>query len=115
MNDLFIALYLDEDVDVLVAALIRARGFVATTTVDEGRRGRADADQLAFAVDRGFVFLTHNRADFEALATVYVETGRHHAGSILAVRRPPNELAGRLLRLLNDVTSDEMRDRVLYL
>ena len=32
MNDLFIFLYLDEDVDVLVAQLIRARGFEVTTT-----------------------------------------------------------------------------------
>ena len=36
MNRLFIELYLDEDVDVLVADLLRARGFVATTTRDAG-------------------------------------------------------------------------------
>lgn len=35
MSQLFIALYLDEDVDVLVARLIRARGFSATTARGE--------------------------------------------------------------------------------
>jgi hypothetical protein len=33
---LFIELYLDEDVDVLVADLIRARGFTIVTTRDAG-------------------------------------------------------------------------------
>ena len=37
MNRFFIELYLDEDVDVLVADLLRARGFVATTTRDAGK------------------------------------------------------------------------------
>ncbi len=37
MNKLFIELYLDEDVDVLVAELIRARGFSAMTTVEAGQ------------------------------------------------------------------------------
>ena len=32
MSRLFIALYLDEDVDVLIAQLLRARGFVVATT-----------------------------------------------------------------------------------
>jgi hypothetical protein len=32
MSRLFIELYLDEDVDVLIADLVRARGFRVTTT-----------------------------------------------------------------------------------
>jgi hypothetical protein len=36
MNRLFIEVYLDEDVNVLVADLIRARGFSLTTVRDEG-------------------------------------------------------------------------------
>jgi hypothetical protein len=32
VNELFIALYLDEDMDVLIADFLRARGFRATTT-----------------------------------------------------------------------------------
>jgi hypothetical protein len=36
VNQLFIELYLDEDVDVLVADLVRARGFRATTAQESG-------------------------------------------------------------------------------
>jgi hypothetical protein len=42
MSRLFIALYLDEDVDVLVAELIRAYGFDVLTTRDAGLLGEDD-------------------------------------------------------------------------
>ena len=66
MNRFFIELYLDEDVDVLVADLLRARGFVATTTRDAGKLQASDAEQMACAVGRQETLLTHNRADFES-------------------------------------------------
>ncbi|HSI36034.1 MAG: hypothetical protein ACAI43_22525 [Phycisphaerae bacterium] len=58
--------------------------------------------------------LTHNRADFEALAADYLSTGRSHPGIIIAVRRTPQEIARRVLGILNDVTADEMVDQVRY-
>lgn len=50
MSRLFIELYLDEDVHVLVADLIRARGFQAITTRDAGQLHNTDPEQLAYAV-----------------------------------------------------------------
>lgn len=41
---LFAELYLDEDVSVLVAALLRARRFSATTARDEGMLRQSDAN-----------------------------------------------------------------------
>jgi hypothetical protein len=40
-------LYLDEDVSVLVATILQARGLDAVTTRDVGKLGRTDAEQLA--------------------------------------------------------------------
>lgn len=68
MNRLFIELYLDEDVDVLIAQLMRARGFVVVTTQEAGQLRNNDAEQLAYAISQHKTLLTHNRADFEALA-----------------------------------------------
>ncbi len=65
------ALYLDEDVSVLVGDLIRARGFTVLTTYEAGRAGASDADQLQFASSQRHVLLTHNRRDFETLARQY--------------------------------------------
>ena len=52
MSELFISLYLDEDVDVLLADLVQARGFTAITTVAAGQRGKNDTDQFAYAISR---------------------------------------------------------------
>lgn len=115
MSRIFIELYLDEDVDVLLAELLRARGFVVQTTRDAGNRGLGDSDQLAFAVTNQYAFFTHNRADFEALARNYLEFGKPHFGIIIAVRRPPYEILRRLLVILNNVTADEMQNGLRYI
>jgi hypothetical protein len=112
---LFVKLYLDEDVDVLIARLVRARGFEATTTQEAGQVGSGDEPQLAFAASRQLAMLTHNRMDYEALAERFFAAGREHCGIIIAARRPPYEIARRLLRILNAVTADEMENQLLYI
>lgn len=62
---LFFRLYLDEDVDVLVADLLRARGFSAQTTQEADQIGATDRDQFRYAINKGRTLLTHNRVDFE--------------------------------------------------
>ena len=42
MSKLFIELYLDEDVDVLVAELLVRRGYSAVTARDTGKLGKED-------------------------------------------------------------------------
>lgn len=115
MSRLFIRLYLDEDVDVLIAALLRARGFDTVTTAEAGNLGRSDDEQLAFASGQGMALLTHNRVDFENLARDRLAVGKPHGGILIAVRRRPHDIAQRLLVILNNVTADEMDDQVRYL
>ena len=114
MSRPFIDLYLDEDVDVLIAELVRVRGYVATTTHEAGQVGASDAEQLEYAVQHEKTFFTHNRVDFESLARQYFEAGRRHFGIIIAVRRPPHQVARRLLSILSETTGDEMEDQVRY-
>lgn len=114
MSDLFIGLYLDEDVNVLVAALLRSRGYVAQTTREARRLTASDDDQLSYATAQHRALLSHNRAVFESLHAHYLTSGQHHNGIILAVRRPPHEIAQRLLSILDQVTADEMRDQLRY-
>ena len=115
MNRLFIHLYFDEDVDVLVAHLLRGRGFDATTTMDVGRVGTSDEQQLIYAAANEMAVLTHNRWDFEVLATQFYETGRSHAGIFIATRHPPQRIVERLLILLDDITAEEMVNQLIYL
>lgn len=111
---IFIALYLDEDVDVLLVRLLRARGYAATTTQEAGNLGASDDQQLAYAVAHEMALLTHNRADFR-LAQDRFQRGEEHAGIIIAVRHPAHEIARRLLLILNAITADEMHNAVRYI
>lgn len=115
MTGLFIRLYLDEDVDVLVAEMVRAHGFDALTTREARRLGDSDAAQLAFATAEGRVFLTHNRGHFERLVEEHFHAGNDHPGVLFAARRLPGELVRRLLVILNSVTAGEMKNQVRYL
>ncbi|MCF4967276.1 DUF5615 family PIN-like protein [Nostoc sp. CMAA1605] len=115
MSNLFIRLYLDEDVNVLVADLLRARGFDALTVRDAGQLQASDEEQLAYAVNQRRTLVTHNRTDFEELIQVYFNREQRHYGVIYAVRRPPQEIAQRLLVILNQVTADEMENQVRYI
>ncbi len=115
MSELFVHLYLDEDVHVLVADLIRAQGFTATTTLEAGNIEQPDAAQLVYAADHGMAILTHNRNDFQMLANEFFAQGRPHGGIIIAVRRSPYELATRLTTLMNAITADEMVNQIVYI
>jgi hypothetical protein len=50
VTNLFIELYLDEDVSVLVADLVRARGFVAVTTREAGQLHANDAEMKKIVI-----------------------------------------------------------------
>ena len=115
MGRLFISLYLDEDVDVLVAALLRARGVQVTTTRDANQLHQGDTDQLAYATSHGMALVTHNRSDFEVLVQAYFATGQPHAGVIIAFRNPPQIIAARLMRIVNQVTADEIENQLRYI
>lgn len=115
MNDIFIHVYLDEDVDVLVATLLRSRGFEATTAQQAEQLGKTDAQQLEYAISQRSTILTHNRTDFENLAREYFQQNRMHYEIIIAVRNPYQEVVRRLLAILNSTTADEMENQLLYI
>ena len=108
------ALYCDEDVSVALAAMLRARGFRVTTTRDAGHLGRTDEQQLRVAADADRILVTHDRADFERLHRQWLESGRRHAGVIIARRRLPGELVVRVGRLLGRLTADDFTNQLFY-
>ncbi|MHB2020273.1 MAG: DUF5615 family PIN-like protein [Candidatus Xenobia bacterium] len=115
MSELFIRSYLDEDLNVLIATLIRVRGFQAVTTRDAGNLHLDDDEQLAYAVQHQMAMVTHNRVDFEELAKTYAKEGREHFGIVLAIRRSPYEVADRLANLLNRVSAEEAMNQLFFI
>jgi predicted nuclease of predicted toxin-antitoxin system len=103
MPDRLPPLHCDEDVSVVLAAMLRARGFTVTTARDSGQLGRSDEEQLTFAADAGSVLVTHNRIDFERLHHSWLDAGRPHSG-----------IARRLGRLLVRLSAEDFADQLFY-
>jgi len=76
---IFAQSYIDEDVDILVATLLIARGLEATTARQQKTLGELDPQQLAFAAPMGCCTLTHNRLNFEKLHTSYGLNSQTHS------------------------------------
>jgi predicted nuclease of predicted toxin-antitoxin system len=115
VSELFIRIFLDENMDVRIAKVLRARGFAALTTHEVGRRGASDADQLAYCAENGYAIVTMDRLDFELLAKEYFYAGQQHAGIILVSEDSPYEIARRLSHFLDLMTADEMENQVVYI
>jgi len=112
---LFVAVYTDADIAADLAGKIRARGYDAVSAFEKGQRYLDDEPQLEYANSEGRAILTHNQRHFEPLHRKWLSEGRDHSGIILSVQIPIGELLKRMLRLLNQVTADEMRNNLRYL
>jgi uncharacterized protein with PIN domain len=115
-SSLFNRLYLDEDVSVFVAQLLRPHGFEILTTREVKNLGCSDAAQLEFAASHQHTVLTHNRCDYERLHKAALIEQRLHPGILIANRRASDfELARRIMTVLNTFTADEMTNQLLYI
>jgi len=62
-----ISLYLDEDVRVLLAEILRSRGYGASHVLECNRTGKSDEEQLAYAAKHKMALLTHHIRDYIVL------------------------------------------------
>ena len=111
-------LYLDHHVNARLATDLRARGFDVLTAHEAGLAAALDEAQLQFAAKAGRAVLTFDIADYSVLADQWYRQGKHHAGIIISdeLKGPAyGELLRRVLRLLNEVTADELCDTVRHL
>ena len=113
-----VRLYIDEDASesAVVTGLV-ARGFNVLTTLEVGRTGTSDRDQLDFAVLQGRSIYTLNVADFAGLHAEYLQQGHDHCGIIVIPeqRYHVGEKIRRLAAFLYAVRTDDMVNRMEYL
>jgi predicted nuclease of predicted toxin-antitoxin system len=117
-DTLFISIYTDQHVLIELADVLRALGFNAQTTQEAGNEELTDSDQLAYATSQDMAILTYDIADFTTLAREWYEAGRDHAGIILSEpfnKREFGELLRQVLKLLDTLTADEIRNTAVIL
>ncbi|MEQ1604988.1 MAG: DUF5615 family PIN-like protein [Pyrinomonadaceae bacterium] len=107
--------YLDEDVNTVVAAMLSAENIVAQTVSGLGRKSLPDDQQLEFAVANESLIVTHNRVDFEQLAVEYFNESKIHHGIIIATFKSPRAIADELIEILNRYSSEEFINQIIYI
>ena len=99
------AFYLDENIAVDLAPLLRERGDSVATAGEERRLGAPDPHQLLYAATRGWTLLTHNRHDFRLLHAAWLLWGQSwgdppaHAGLLIIEQVRGTSLADLAARI----------------
>ncbi len=110
-----ISLYLDEDVRVLLAEVLRSRGYKVSHVLEIGKTGKSDSDQLSYAVNHKMAILTHNISDYMKLSKSYSLERKKHFGIIVSEQIPFGELLKRSLKFLSSNSSESIKNRVIWL
>jgi len=106
---------LDEDVRLLLAQALRARGHDVVHALEVGLKSVDDPVVLAAAVAQRRAVLTHNVTDFLPLAGEYGRRGRDHFGILISKQVDVKELLARTTRALAERTPDELFNAVVWL
>jgi len=108
-------LYLNEHLSPRLAEQLRQHGFDVTATL-EAKRGEADDDeQLAYAASEQRALVTFNHKDFAVRHERYRAEGKEHWGIILSTEETVDVLRRRLLRLLNTLSAEELKNQIRWL
>lgn len=113
-----VRLYVDEDAcEHAVIIALRARGADLLTTLEAGRTGTSDQEQLDFAVTQQRSIYTFNASDFARLHRDWVQRGRDHFGMIVIPdqRCSVSDKIRRISGLVAARTAEEMVNRIEYL
>ena len=107
--------YLDEDVDVGLALVLRAKGHYAETTNEAGNKSASDESQLIYAMQQEAVLVSHNRRHFRRLHRTWMITEKQHAGIILSRHLHLSELERRLTIFLNVIAEGKTQNMLFNL
>lgn len=108
-------LHLNEHLSPRLAQQLRHYNFDVTSTLESNLVSKSDKEQLEFCCAEGRAILTFNVDHFALLHEEFMATKKEHYGIILSTREPIGVLLHRLLRLLNSVSSDELKNQVRWL
>jgi len=75
----------------------------------------SDEEQLTHACAEQRAILTFNVGDFVVLHNQYATNGKEHWGIVLSSRESIGILLHRILRLLNSVTAEELKNQPRWL
>lgn len=116
-----VAFYLDNDVSLDVAPLLREHGHDVTSTRDLRLFRASDVDQLLTAVRNGWVLLTYNRRDFTLLHDAWQTWPAAfglalppHRGILALDPAPATEIAGAITAVVAEALPSVWENELLW-
>ena len=113
-----ISLFFDEDsMDKALVLALRARGVDVMTALDAKMIAKSDEEQLDYATSQNRVLCSFNVSDFFRIHSRYLNSGIAHAGIVVSQQQlySVGGIMRRLLRLISELTPQEMRNRIEFL
>ena len=108
-------LYLNEHLSPRLAEQLRQHGFDVASTSEAGKGETDDDEQLAYAASEQRALVTFNHKDFAVRHERYAAESKDHWGIILSTEETVDVLRRRLLRLLNTLTAEELKNKIRWL
>jgi predicted nuclease of predicted toxin-antitoxin system len=108
-------LHLNEHLSPHLAEQLRAYGFDVTSTLELDMVEANDDEQLAYAASNQRAIVTFNHKDFALRHALYLAEGKEHWGIILSTEETIDVLRRRLLRLLNTLATEELKNQMCWL
>ncbi len=108
-------LYLNEHLSPRLAAQLRKHGFDVVTSQEAQLLSADDDAQLAYAASYQRAIVTFNFSDFVTRHEQYLAEGRDHWGIVLSTEEPIGVLLHRMLRLLNTLSAEELKNQLRWL
>ena len=108
-------LHLNEHLSPRLAEQLRQYGFDVTSTLELNMVEADDDEQLAYAASSERAIVTFNHKDFAVRHEQYRAEGKDHWGIVLSTEETMDVIRRRLLRLLNALSADELKNQIRWL
>src|SRR3990170_1872077 len=108
-------LHLNEHLSPRLAEQLRTYGFDVTATLELDMVEADDDEQLAYAASSQRAIVTFNHKDFAMRHMRYLAEGKEHWGIVLSTEEALDVFRRRLLRLLNTLSADELKNQIRWL
>lgn len=108
-------LHLNEHLSPRLSTQLQRYGFDVISTHEAGLVSEDDDVQLAYASSEQRAIVTFNFRDFVALHEQYLAGEEEHWGIILSTEETFSVLMHRLLRLLNTLSAEDLKNQIRWL
>jgi molybdate-binding protein len=108
-------LLLDEHIWAYLAKLLREQGFDVIHVTEVDLIATPDDEIMAYAVGEHRAVVTFNIKHYIPLSIQYFEDGKEHYGVVVSKELSQGELQRRVIKLLENVTAEELVNAVRYL